>query len=47
MLLYFSVVGGLIYKIFVATPNEQGEDIKIKSTQSTVIDHNAADINIG
>ena len=47
MLLYFTVVGGLIYKIFVATPNEQGEDIKIKSPQSTMIKHNAADANIG
>lgn len=47
MLLYFSIVGGLIYKIFVATPNEQGEDIKIKPIQSTVIKHNGADVNIG
>lgn len=47
MLLYFSIVGGLFYKLFLATPIDRSQEITKNSTTSTMTKHKAADVNVG
>ena len=45
MLLYFSIVGGLFYRLFIEAPFEQKQEIAISSSTSALT--KAADINVG
>ncbi|GEM_PF-1680178 len=47
MLLYFSIVGGLFYKLFIVSPEDRTTEITINSTTSTITKHKAADVNVG
>ncbi len=47
MLLYFSIVGGLFYKLFLRKPDERSKEITINPTTSTITKHKAADVNVG
>ncbi|MEK4229776.1 hypothetical protein [Solibacillus sp. FSL H8-0538] len=45
MLLYFSIVGAVFYKLFLTTPREKKPSIPI--TKPTIPKHEAADLHGG
>jgi len=47
MLLYFSIVGGLFYKLFIVTPEVHTKGNTTNSNTSTITKYKAADVNVG